>query len=24
MINKKFLKSFIAEVARILHQHGEL
>ncbi|WP_226945592.1 hypothetical protein, partial [Pseudomonas sp. EggHat1] len=24
LINKKFLKSFIAEVARILHQHGEL
>jgi len=24
LINKQFLKRFIAEVARILHQHGEL
>jgi hypothetical protein len=24
LINKKFLKRFIAEVARILHEHGEL
>jgi hypothetical protein len=24
LINKKFLKRFIAEVARILHEHDEL
>ncbi|SDA84210.1 hypothetical protein SAMN03159475_4922, partial [Pseudomonas sp. NFPP33] len=24
LINKQFLKRFIAEVARILHEHGEL